>query len=915
MATVIGKTSLKIDQLLGDLIIKVELVDGHLLVTTRDGAVTDVGLVGGEGGGTITISDVVDLTNQLAGKSPVGHTHTKAQITDLALHEGVRLLNPAGLSSFYAAVAKRKTRPARVVFFGSSTTAGFNATAASNRYVNRLITEMQASYPSGGTETAVMTYSAGVGNPPPAPGIQGFNGGISGRNSSNYAQDNVQYLGFLNADLVVHMIGSNDSVIPILPADYKANIESIIDAAADRRSHLLIHTYRRYASGVTPATWALYGQALAEIAQSRPNVAFLDLSGFYEDQLVLSDPLNLIDTDDVHMTDAGHELMAQLIARALGVPVLSDALAGSGGSAHTHDDIYYTEAEIDAALAGKAPLDHTHFMANITGLSAALDAKADDVHTHTKAQITDLAEATEATAGLVQLATLAEATTGIDTSRAMTAAGVKAAINAVVDAAPGALDTLNELAAALGDDPNFATTMTNALAGKASTSHLHDDRYYTETEIDNTLTTYATQNDLAGGLANKAHVSHTHTTAQVTGLDTALANKAPLDHTHFMANITGLSAALDAKMDAGPMDVLTLSEQAVSPATPANSEAFLYTKADGGLYLKSDLGIERSLLTADSALHLNADFELGSSVVPQDWTNYWGQTGTWSYDTTTAIQGVRSVKNDSTGLGSGNVRLGTNVFPVAGESTIEVTFWSKTDVAANVTITFMSSPTSGNPDYFGAETTQQSSAHSAGTSWAKYTSTFTIPAGHTKARFYFIFTVGRQWWLDATGSRVSAPAPTPFGVITGEIKLWPTATAPTGYLLCNGGSFSSDTYPVLAALLGDTFGVHSGTTYYLPDFRGRSPLGVGTASPAVAGGTTHTLGQKGGEEKHTQTLSELAAHTHQQTLGGAITTVAPSAGSGVIGQSNTSLTTSAGSSTPFNVLDPFLGINFIIKAG
>ncbi|KVP87686.1 hypothetical protein WJ96_01615 [Burkholderia ubonensis] len=41
------------------------------------------------------------------------------------------------------------------------------------------------------------------------------------------------------------------------------------------------------------------------------------------------------------------------------------------------------------------------------------------------------------------------------------------AIKALVASAPGALDTLNELAAALGNDPNFATTMTNALAQKA----------------------------------------------------------------------------------------------------------------------------------------------------------------------------------------------------------------------------------------------------------------------------------------------------------------------------------------------------------------------------------------------------------------------------------------------------------------
>lgn len=44
---------------------------------------------------------------------------------------------------------------------------------------------------------------------------------------------------------------------------------------------------------------------------------------------------------------------------------------------------------------------------------------------------------------------------------------VQAALAALVDSSPGALDTLNELAAALGDDPNFAATVMNALAGKA----------------------------------------------------------------------------------------------------------------------------------------------------------------------------------------------------------------------------------------------------------------------------------------------------------------------------------------------------------------------------------------------------------------------------------------------------------------
>lgn len=77
-----------------------------------------------------------------------------------------------------------------------------------------------------------------------------------------------------------------------------------------------------------------------------------------------------------------------------------------------------------------------------------------------------VAAATDTVAGIVELATTAEVTTGTDTTRAVTPAGVQAAIDALVAAAPGLLNTLDELAAALGDDPNFATTMTTALAGK-----------------------------------------------------------------------------------------------------------------------------------------------------------------------------------------------------------------------------------------------------------------------------------------------------------------------------------------------------------------------------------------------------------------------------------------------------------------
>ncbi|EPR9454565.1 phage tail protein [Escherichia coli] len=74
----------------------------------------------------------------------------------------------------------------------------------------------------------------------------------------------------------------------------------------------------------------------------------------------------------------------------------------------------------------------------------------------------------------------------VNNTQIATTAFVKSAIAAMVSSAPAALDTLNELAAALGNDPNFSTTVLNALAGKQP--------------LDNTLTNLSGK-DVAGLLA------------------------------------------------------------------------------------------------------------------------------------------------------------------------------------------------------------------------------------------------------------------------------------------------------------------------------------------------------------------------------------------------------------------------------
>ena len=93
-------------------------------------------------------------------------------------------------------------------------------------------------------------------------------------------------------------------------------------------------------------------------------------------------------------------------------------------------------------------------------------------------------------------------------------------------------------------------------------------------------------------------------------------------------------------------------------------------------------------------------------------------------------------------------------------------------------------------------------------------------------------------------------------VPAGVVQQYAGTTAPAGYLLCNGASFSSVTYGDLATVVGDTYGTHSGTTYYLPDLRTR--IAVGQA----ASGTFATLGATGGAETHTLTTAQLALHSH-----------------------------------------------------
>lgn len=133
----------------------------------------------------------------------------------------------------------------------------------------------------------------------------------------------------------------------------------------------------------------------------------------------------------------------------------------------------------------------------------------------------------------------------------------------------------------------------------------------------------------------------------------------------------------------------------------------------------------------------------------------------------------------------------------------------------------------------------------------------TIPIGNT------VSGTGPQ---GPKGDPGAAGPPGPQGLTgvapTGALFMWPVATAPSGYLLCDGTSYNITTYQNLYNVLGTSYNIagDAAGTFRVPDMRGKFGLGASSTyalSPAASA--------KGGEVNHTLLLGELAAHGHSFT--------------------------------------------------
>jgi len=179
----------------------------------------------------------------------------------------------------------------------------------------------------------------------------------------------------------------------------------------------------------------------------------------------------------------------------------------------------------------------------------------------------------------------------------------------------------------------------------------------------------------------------------------------------------------------------------------------------------------------------------------------------------------------------------------------------------------------------------------------------------------------------AAGTNTTQIATTAFvtqnAVQTGTINMWPTSSAPTGYLNCAGAAVSRTTYAALFAIIGTTFGVGDGsTTFNLPNYTNRMPYGTtvgatGGSADAIVVSHTHTAVSSVSDPGHIHdvpaaaffnTGTPLASSTGGSNLG-----INNSTNSAQTNITVSTTNTATGSSGTNANLPPYLGINFIIK--
>lgn len=376
------------------------------------------------------------------------------------------------------------------------------------------------------------------------------------------------------------------------------------------------------------------------------------INGFLADKLdVAGFTANAIITKLKDVDGTGSGLDADTL-RGLSIGVTGQAVFIASTQAAARSALGLGTAATQNATAFAAA-DHDHAIEDTTGLQAALDSKpaktvaitgtglasgggdlsanriinvpaasqaqaqagTDNATVMTplraKEAISVLVPAADAvTAGKTRFATPSDAQTSVNIAvdPALLKQRIDEAIAALLDGAPGSIDTLNELAAALGDDPNFAATVTASIATKLNASAVSN---YVLSNLLGVGDAGAFKTVLGlNNVSNTADANKPVSTPQQTALNslqstlqTAINGKAATVHMHTLADISDFSASIatTAEFFGNTADkVLTTDQVWAAGAEVALSGAADITPnmAAGINFVVSSINGNRSLLNA-----------------------------------------------------------------------------------------------------------------------------------------------------------------------------------------------------------------------------------------------------------------------------------------------------------------------------
>lgn len=256
-----------------------------------------------------------------AVRSTVAADQDRDGLSDRAELGATAVARPS-LTPLTTALARRRSQPVRLLFLGSSTTAGVGASSPAARFLDQAVARLQERFPAGTTSPPrTRGLRDSTDRPDEKPGVQGINGALGGATAASYFTDAHEYaVRVLQPACVVHMIGSNDTVARVPASTFVAQVEGVvrrIDAASARPPcHVLLQPVRRYQ--VSPEAWQEYRDALQQLAARLPRATFVDVGSTFEAHDALgADPDDLVGPDAVHLTDAGHALLARTLVDAL----------------------------------------------------------------------------------------------------------------------------------------------------------------------------------------------------------------------------------------------------------------------------------------------------------------------------------------------------------------------------------------------------------------------------------------------------------------------------------------------------------------------------------------------------------------------------------------------------------------------